>query len=390
MNRRDEYNKIAERVVGHVENNTTDQANSILSIPTSDYTCKERWGMEIKKIFKELPLMLALTIEIPNKGDYKSMEVVGIPVLITRDKDNNVHAFRNVCSHRGAPLTGDEIGNRNKFTCPYHGWTYSNKGDLIGILENKKFGELDKSCNGLKELPCKEFSGMIFVTLTPEIDMNLDQFLGGMKSEIKHFGLENWYYHGCKVIHGANWKIAFDGYLEGYHFSTAHKETILPMTKQGIMDFSSFGPHLRIAFASTNIEEIYDLPKNQWWKKEGQGVDFVRTLFPNISISLGLGIGQIAQILPGKTSDTNTTILHYLAPKKPKNKKEVAELDHFMNFLRDVVNDEDYALGLEIQKGLVSNSKENVIFGKNERGNQFFHKYVDFFINEKIKEPPVL
>ena len=390
MNRREEYNKIAERVVGHVENNTTDQANSILSIPTSDYTCKDRWGIEIKKIFKELPLMLALTIEIPNKGDYKSMEVVGIPVLITRDKDNNIHAFRNVCSHRGAPLTGDEIGNRNKFTCPYHGWTYSNKGDLIGILENEKFGELDKSCNGLQALPCKELSGMIFVTLTPEIDMNLDQFLGGMKSEIKHFGLENWYYHGFKVIHGANWKIAFDGYLEGYHFSTAHKETILPMTKQGIMDFSSFGPHLRIAFASTNIEEIYDLPKNEWWKKEGQGVDFVRTLFPNISISLGLGIGQIAQILPGKTPDTNTTILHYLAPKKPKNKKEVAELDHFMNFLRDVVNDEDYALGLEIQKGLVSNSKENVIFGKNERGNQFFHKYVDFFINEKIEEPPVL
>lgn len=390
MNRREEYNKIAERVVGHVENNTTDQANSILSIPTSDYTCKDRWGIEIKKIFKELPLMLALTIEIPNKGDYKSMEVVGIPVLITRDKDNNVHAFRNVCSHRGAPLTGDEIGNRNKFTCPYHGWTYSNKGDLIGILENEKFGELDKSCNGLQALPCKELSGMIFVTLTPEIDMNLDQFLGGMKSEIKHFELENWYYHGFKVIHGANWKIAFDGYLEGYHFSTAHKETILPMTKQGIMDFSSFGPHLRIAFASTNIEEIYDLPKNEWWKKEGQGVDFVRTLFPNISISLGLGIGQIAQILPGKTPDTNTTILHYLAPKKPKNKKEVAELDHYMNFLRDVVNDEDYALGLEIQKGLVSNSKENVIFGKNERGNQFFHKYVDFFINEKIEEPPVL
>ena len=390
MNRREEYNKIAERVVGHVENNTTDQANSILSIPTSNYTCKDRWGIEIKKIFKELPLMLALTIEIPNKGDYKSMEVVGIPVLITRDKDNNVHAFRNVCSHRGAPLTGDEIGNRNKFTCPYHGWTYSNKGDLIGILENEKFGELDKSCNGLQALPCKEFSGMIFVTLTPEIDMNLDQFLGGMKSEIKHFELENWYYHGFKVIHGANWKIAFDGYLEGYHFSTAHKETILPMTKQGIMDFSSFGPHLRIAFASTNIEEIYDLPKNEWWKKEGQGVDFVRTLFPNISISLGLGIGQIAQILPGKTPDTNTTILHYLAPKKPKNKKEVAELDHYMNFLRDVVNDEDYALGLEIQKGLVSNSKENVIFGKNERGNQFFHKYVDFFINEKIEEPPVL
>ncbi|MFL2834101.1 MAG: aromatic ring-hydroxylating dioxygenase subunit alpha [Alphaproteobacteria bacterium] len=390
MNRKEEYNKIAERVVSHVQNKTTDQANDILSIPTSDYTCEKRWESEMDKIFKELPLMLALSIEIPNKGDYKSLEVVGIPVLITRDKDSKVRAFRNVCSHRGAPLTNEEIGNKSKFTCPYHGWTYSNEGELIGILENSKFGELDKSCNGLQILPCEEFGGMIFVTLTPNIELNLDNFLGGMKSEIEHFNLQNWHYHGFKVIHGANWKIAFDGYLEGYHFSTAHKDTILPMTMQGIMDFSSFGPHLRIAFASTNIEEIFDLPKKEWWKKEGQGVDFVRTLFPNISISLGLGIGQIAQILPGKTADTNTTILHYVAPETPKNKEETAELDHFMNFLRDVVNDEDYALGLEIQKGLNSHSKDSVKFGKNERGNQFFHKYVDFYIDEKIKNPPIL
>ena len=390
MDRKEEYNKIAERVVGHVQNKTTDQAENILSIPTSDYTCEKRWESEMDKIFKELPLMLALSIEIPNKGDYKAMEVVGIPVLITRDKESKVRAFRNVCSHRGAPLANEEIGNKSKFTCPYHGWTYSNKGELIGILENSKFGDLDKSFNGLQVLPCEEFGGMIFVTLTPNIKLNLDKFLGGMKPEIEHFNLQNWYYHGFKVIHGANWKIAFDGYLEGYHFSTAHKDSILPMTMQGIMDFSSFGPHLRIAFASTNIEEILELPKNEWWKKEGKGVDFVRTLFPNISISLGLGIGQIAQILPGKTADTNTTVLHYVAPETPRNKEEIAELDHFMNFLRDVVNDEDYALGLEIQKGLNSHSKDSVKFGKNERGNLFFHKYVDFYIDKNIKKPPIL
>ena len=390
MDRKEEYNEIAERMIGHVQNDTTDQAKDILSVPTSDYTCEKRWKLEIDKIFKELPLMLALSIEIPNKGDYKSIEIAGIPVLITRDKDKKVHAFRNVCSHRGALLAKEEIGNKNKFTCPYHGWTYSNQGELIGVLENNKFGEFDKSCNGLQALPCEEFGGMVFVILTPNLDLNLDQFLGGMKKEIEHFNFEKWYYHGFKVIHGANWKIAYDGYLEGYHFSTAHKDTILDMTMQGIMDFSAFGPHLRIAFASTNIEEILELPKNKWWTREGQGVDFVRTLFPNVSMALGLGIGQIAQIFPGKTPETNTTVLHYLAPEAPKNKEEKADLDQNMNFLRDVVNDEDYALGLEIQRGLDSHSKENVYFGKNERGNQFFHKYIDFYINKNIKKPPIL
>ncbi|MGY9041259.1 MAG: aromatic ring-hydroxylating oxygenase subunit alpha [Alphaproteobacteria bacterium] len=390
MNRNDEYNKIAEKVVGHVKNGTTDQAADILKVPTSDYTSNERWSAEMENIFQTLPLMLALSIEMPNPGDYKSIEVTGIPILITRDKNNNVNAFRNVCSHRGAIIAQEGIGNRSRFSCPYHGWTYSNTGDLIGVTDKSKFGNIDNKCFGLEKLQCKELAGLIFVSLSRNEDVDFEKFLAGMLPEVEHFDLENWYYHGFKVINGANWKIAFDGFLEGYHFNTAHKDTIATMTMNDIMDFTAFGPHLRIAFASTNIEEIHELPKNEWWKKEGCGVDFVRTLFPNISISLGLGIGQIAQILPGKDPYTNTTILHYLAPKKPKNKKEIAELDHFMNFLRDVVNDEDYLLGMEIQKGLNSLSNDSVLFGRNERGNQFFHKYVDYYVEDNIKKPPKL
>jgi phenylpropionate dioxygenase-like ring-hydroxylating dioxygenase large terminal subunit len=390
VNRNDEYNKIAEKVVGHVENGTTDQAADILKVPTSDYTSNERWSVEMENIFQTLPLMLALSIEMPNPGDYKSIEVTGIPILITRDKNNNVNAFRNVCSHRGAIIAQEGIGNRSRFSCPYHGWTYSNTGDLIGVTDKSKFGNIDNKCFGLEKLQCKELAGLIFVSLSRNEDVDFEKFLAGMLPEVEHFDLENWYYHGFKVINGANWKIAFDGFLEGYHFNTAHKDTIATMTMNDIMDFTAFGPHLRIAFASTNIEEIHELPKNEWWKKEGCGVDFVRTLFPNISISLGLGIGQIAQILPGKDPYTNTTILHYLAPKKPKNKKEIAELDHFMNFLRDVVNDEDYLLGMEIQKGLNSLSNDSVLFGRNERGNQFFHKYVDYYVEDNIKKPPKL
>ena len=185
---------------------------------------------------------------------------------------------------------------------------------MIGVTDKEKFGDFDASCHGLAKLSCEELGGMIFISLSKDKDINFKDFLDGMLPEIEHFKLENWYYHGFKVIEGANWKIAFDGYLEGYHFTTAHKDTIANMTMNDIMDFSAFGPHLRIAFASTNIEEIFELPKEEWWKKEGSGVDFVRTIFPNIAISLGLGIGQIAQILPGKTPNENTTILHYIAP----------------------------------------------------------------------------
>ena len=119
MSRKEEYNKIAEKVVGHVENGTTDQAPDILKVPTSDYTSHDRWSVEMKNIFQTLPLMLSLSIEMPNPGDYKAMEVTGIPVLITRDKNNKVNAFRNVCTHRGAIIAQEGIGNRSRYLLIY-------------------------------------------------------------------------------------------------------------------------------------------------------------------------------------------------------------------------------------------------------------------------------
>ena len=156
MDRKEEYNKIAEKIVSHVENGTTDQAPEILKVPTSDYTSHERWSSEMKDIFQNLPLMLALSIEMPNPGDYKAMEVTGIPVLITRDKSNKVNAFRNVCTHRGAIVAQEGIGNRSRFSCPYHGWTYSNSGDLIGVTDKPKFGDIDNKCFGLEKLQCRD------------------------------------------------------------------------------------------------------------------------------------------------------------------------------------------------------------------------------------------
>ena len=121
--------------------------------------------LEIKNIFQTLPLMAAMTIEIPNPGDYKSLEITGVPILVTRCKDGKVNAFRNVCTHRGAIITEPGIGNKSRFSCPYHGWTYSNNGDLIGVTDKEKFGDFDSSCHGLSKLPCKESVSYTHLTL---------------------------------------------------------------------------------------------------------------------------------------------------------------------------------------------------------------------------------
>lgn len=388
MDRAEEYNAIAERIVAHHRNDTTDQADGIMEVPVSTYSDPGRWAREVEAIFKHLPVMVALTCEVPKAGDYKAFEMVGIPLLITRGKDGKPRAFVNACRHRGAPIAMDGLGHANRFVCPYHGWTFRNDGSLFAVSEAHKFGQIDKGDFGLTELSCDERAGMIFAILKPGIELDLDDWLGGMIEDVAPHGFETWHFLTSKEMTGANWKIAFDGYLEGYHFSTLHKETILKVTLNNLMEFHAFGPHMRVAYGTTNIGVMDEAKPDELHKFEEQGFTFVRTLFPNISMYLGLGLGQIAQIIPGPTPDKNRTILYYVHPRPPKDAEEEAALLATAQFLYDVTYGEDYVLGERIQKSLSALPFDNVVFGRNERGNQYFHRWVDYYVSDNPHERP--
>lgn len=391
MDRADEYNGIAERIVDFYENDSTDMADDVMELPVTAYTDPEQWQREINLIYKRQPLMVALTCEMPKPGDYKAIDMVGVPLLITRGKNGKARAFINSCTHRGTPVCEDGLGNATRFSCPYHGWTFRNDGSLQGVADQHKFGEIDKSTRGLTELACDERIGMIFAILTPGLELDLDDWLGGMMEDMAPFEFENWHFHGTKVLDGANWKIAYDGYLEGYHFAALHPETISKVTLQNLTEFHAFGPHMRVAYGGTNIKNLYEVPKDTWWSMENNGFTFVRTLFPNISIYLDLGLGQIAQLIPGETVSENRTILYYVHPTPPKDEAESKALDETMEFVSGVVRDEDYKINFQIQRGLKANPFDTVVFGRNERGNQFFHKYVDYFLaDDESAERPEL
>ncbi|GLR68574.1 ring-hydroxylating oxygenase subunit alpha [Acidocella aquatica] len=381
------YGNAAEAMISYVDNHTTDLAGSVMPVPVKNYTDPEIFERELDLIFKRLPLLAALTIEMPKPGDFKTLSMVGKPVLLTRGKDGVARAFLNVCTHRGNKLAMEKTGNCSRFSCAYHAWTYSNDGRLLGIAERAKFGEVDTSTLNLTALPCQEVAGLIFVTLTPGVEMDMPAFLGGMLEDLEGQKFKDWYYVGSKEIEGANWKIAYDGYLEGYHFSAAHPKTIAPRSYTNIMHFDIFGPHMRVGYPTFSIGKLKDLPREEWGQHENDGYDFVRTLFPNVSIFVAPELTQIAQLLPGPTAAENRTVLHYLAKVAPVNEEEEARLQSFSQFIRDVVNEEDYMLGLKVQEGLASGALDHVVFGRNERGNQVFHKWVDYYLRNDPTAP---
>ena len=382
----------AEIMLRHVEEKTTHQTDAVMEVDAADYIDPDRWQKEIDSVFKRVPLMLAFTAEMKEPGDYKAMEAVGMPVLISRDKKGAVRAFLNVCSHRAAPVADKGSGNTPMFVCKYHGWTYGLDGSLRGVSEASTFGKIDKDCRGLRELPCEERAGMIFVVLDPDGSMDLDDYFQGYLGDFEDLDFANWTYLGSREIHGANWKVALDGYLEGYHFSSLHPETIHPRTPSNRMHYEEFGPSIRIGFPQHSIaEQLKDIPRDEWGVSENKGFDFVRILFPNVSAFIAPEITQIAQIFPGPTPGENRTVLNYLRRDPIRDDEDREGVEAAMNFFRDVTYEEDYLIGMDIQKGLASGAHAKQLFGKNERGNQYFHEWVEWYVaGDDDKPKPTL
>ena len=382
----------------HAVNGTMELVDDIVRIPASNYYDQERWQKEIDFIFKRLPLVLGVSNEIPNSGDYKAMEVVGVPVLISRSKSGEIRAFLNSCRHRGAAILKPGKGNTSRFGCPYHGWTYSEDGSLIGISSSHEFGNIDKSCHSLISLPVLEKAGLIWVTLNPESNLSIDSYLSGYDEMLSHFGFEDWHVFDVRSLKGPNWKVAYDGYLDLYHLPVLHKDTFGD-TYPNQANYYEWGPHQRVI-------SPYRLPEQNDFGNDGKDhselpveewpMDLlmagVWTIFPHVSIASFTGGGRsvmLSQLLPGEKPEESVTTQYYLMENKP-NKKQVKEANDQFKLLEYVVEEEDYATGLRLQKGLKTGMIDNVMFGRNEGGGQTFHKWVDQLINTDDTNLPSL
>ena len=126
--------EIKERFHNLFVNKKTDCANTVYMNPVAQYTDLDRFNQEKEEIFKNQPICIGISSLIPNVGDWFTVEVVGYPILLVRDKENKINAYLNICSHRGAKLAEGKGNAVKAFKCPYHSWTYSLNGELLSIF----------------------------------------------------------------------------------------------------------------------------------------------------------------------------------------------------------------------------------------------------------------
>ena len=183
--------------------------------------------------------------KLARAGDYMVRNIAGESIIVVRSRDGKLRAFFNVCRHRGTRICMESAGHFSEtIQCPYHAWTYSTDGRLIGAPHMHEVEDFDKSQYPLHQAAIAEWEGFIFVN----VDANpqpFEQWFAPLLTRFERFNLA-----GLKIGHSvsydvhANWKLVFQNYSECLHCPSIHPElaTVLPY-QSGANDLTA-GPFL--------------------------------------------------------------------------------------------------------------------------------------------------
>lgn len=193
---------------------------------------------EIEKIWRREWLYVAHESEIPEPGDYVTRRMGLDPVIVARDEDGGVNLMLNRCTHRGNTVCQSERGNSHAFRCAYHGWTFNNRGELVGVPYAAGYDESFRKADfPLARVPrVGTYRGLIFASLSAD-GPTLEERLGRARKLLDQFvelspegelvvrsGVLKHSYRG-------NWKMALENSVDGYHPNILHHAAMVMMTR---------------------------------------------------------------------------------------------------------------------------------------------------------------
>ena len=270
-------------------------------LPNECYTSKEYTLLERKKIFEDKWTVIGVASSLPNIGDAKPFDLLGLPLLIVRNKKNKIKVFHNVCSHRGVKLVSEIGKNKNVIRCPYHSWSYNFDGNLIatphiGGMNKHKTSSFNKSDNNLREIRTCVWLDLIIININNN-EISFENYIKPLSNRWAKF----WPLKDRKLIKHSkdfgyfqltakcNWKFAIENYCESYH---------LPWVHPGLNSYSKIDDHYHIQglpnrFAGQGTE-VYNprLKGNKkfpcfpnWPQKKEKIAEYI-ALFPNVMLGI--------------------------------------------------------------------------------------------------------
>ena len=189
--------------------------------PAAYSTSQDLYDLEMKHIFHKDWLWVGHADDVKKPGDYFTFTYAMEPILVTRDQTGELHAFSNVCRHRGAIIAAGE-GNCRSFACPYHKWTYGLNGKLLGAPTMNEVEGFDGSQYGLTPLRVESWEGNIMVNFDLECRPLADS-LGDMGNHFRNYRMADLVCTERKEYDiPCNWKMLVENNLEAYHIAGTH------------------------------------------------------------------------------------------------------------------------------------------------------------------------
>jgi phenylpropionate dioxygenase-like ring-hydroxylating dioxygenase large terminal subunit len=336
--------------------------------PVENYRSPERFQAEMEML-RSRPILFCPSAAIAEPGAFVAREAAGTPIVVTRGHDGAARAFLNMCSHRGAQVACESTGCAKALVCPYHGWTYSLEGDLKGIPHEHGFPGFDKTQGGLVPLPTFERQGAVFVSQRPPTDEMIAEL--DALPPLYEDGFSFVKYDEFDVA--TNWKIAVEGFLEGYHIRSTHPETFYPIQFDNVNVIEQFGRHNRVTFPYRNIVGLRDKPEAE---RNADGVlTYAYQLFPNAIVATQPGRRALVVLEPrgpGVTRHATYTLSDHYDTSATAEER----LDQEENFATKG-GKEDRAIITAIQRNLEANPRTHFEFGRFEGAIAHFHRQLD-------------
>ena len=195
------------------------------TLPPVAYTSQAFFDREVERVFRREWNFLGRVDQIPNPGDYFTVEYVGVPLIVVRDRAGTVRAFSNSCRHRGSMVAEGE-GHCRAFACPYHGWVYGLDGALLSASHMEQAVGFDPREYPLVPVRLETWAGFIFVNFSEDAP-DLAEYLGDLPETLASYRLEDMVVVRRKSFElHSNWKLFAENAMEEMHIPTVHRKTI--------------------------------------------------------------------------------------------------------------------------------------------------------------------
>jgi choline monooxygenase len=337
-------------------------------LPNECYTSDDYLAFERDKVFFDKWTAVGVGSSLPNPGDAIPYNLLGIPIIIIRDKNLKIRVFHNVCSHRGYKLLDKPCTLKNVIRCPYHSWSYDFKGNLvatphIGGLNIHQSEKFEKAKSNLKEIRTKIWMDIIFININSN-EIDFIEYIKPLEQRWSKFinsddrnllvHAKDYGYFSLDVK--SNWKFAVENYCESYHLPTIHPE---------LNKVSNISDHYHIQglpnrFAgqgSKKYEQLiqgnkkFDTFKN-WEKNLVKNSEYI-ALFPNVMIGLHLDHFYVFWLEPLAFNKTKEHMQMYYVGKESANGEEFKELrKENSRFWKEVMSEDIKAIeGMQEGRG---------------------------------------